>query len=206
MISLSKKSFAIIIAALLLTSCAQPPWVMINKEKRTVSTDSFKVSLPTGWMHAASVQGYYTIKRDKDYEYLRVDRVAVTLDGFYLEDIEFIRFNTKDALPYLKREYTGNMLPSELAELYISDLKKSGLEAITVEKNEPAIINGKQGFKLLLTRKNSRGLKVNRLIYGFGHKSGFYVMSYEAPNLYYYPTHLASFTESLNSFRMIEQK
>lgn len=196
-----------VFAALLLASCASPTWVKIDKNNRTVSTNTFKVSLPTDWMHWANGQNYHTIKRDKEttYTFLPVERVYFTLDGRYLEEIEFIRFEAKDAFPYLKREYTKNMLPSEAAELYVSELRKAGLENITVNKNEPAIIAGKPGFKLHITWKNSHGLRVDRLIYGFGYKTGFYLISYEAPNLYYYPKHFAAFSEALNSFRLTEK-
>lgn len=194
----------IALCALLLSSCAQQPWVKIDKDTRTVSNDTFKVTLPVGWMHAASWNSYYTVVRDKTRVPLQIDRIKFTRDGFTLEDMDFIRFDAKDAMPNLQKAYTNNMLPSEAAELYIADLKKSGLESLTVEKNEPAMIAGNAGFKLRISRKNSLGLRVERLIYGFGHKSGFYVLSYEAPSLYYFPTYQDTFTEALNSFRLVK--
>jgi hypothetical protein len=189
---------------LLLTSCAQLPWVKIDKETRLVSNDNFKVMLPVGWMHAAYLTGY-SVVREKVYVPIAVNRVSLTRDGFSLEEMNFIRFDAKDALPNLQRAYTANMLPSEAAELLVADLKKSGLESLTVHKNEPATIAGKAGFKLHISRKNARGLRVDRLIYGFGYKSGFYVLSYEAPGLHYFPTYQGAFIEALNSFRLIEQ-
>ncbi len=201
------KYYLLVSLALLLASCASPTWVKISKDTRNISTDSFKVTVPQEWMHWAGGQNFETIKREKEYPvFLRVDRVYVTLDGKYLEQIEFIRYDAKDAFPYLKREYTSNMLPSEAADLYVSELKKSGMENITVIKNEPAMIAGKPGFRLLLNWKNASGLRVDRLIYGFGYKSSFYLLSYEAPNLYYYPKHLAAFTEAFNSFKLVEKK
>lgn len=206
MISRKSTSHTAIIAlfALLLTSCAQQPWVKIDKETRIVSNDAFKVTLPIGWMHAASLNKAYAVWRDKASVPLAVDRVTFTRDGFVLEDMDFIRFDAKDALPNLQRAYTANMLPSEAAELLVADLKKSGLESLTVLKNEPATISGKAGFKLLISRKNANGLRVDRLIYGFGYKSGFYVLSYEAPSVYYFAAYQNTFVETINSFRLIE--
>lgn len=207
MISRKQVIQTIIIAllSLMLASCAQQqPWVKIDKDSRVISNDTFKVTLPVGWMHAAGWNAYYNITRDKANVYLNVNRVSFSRDGFSLESMDFIRFDAKDAMPHLQRAYTANMLPSEAAELLVADLKKSGLESLTVIKNEPATIAGKAGFKLLVSRKNSNGLRVDRLIYGFGHKSGFYVLSFEAPTVHYFAAYQNTFLETLNSFRLID--
>ncbi len=138
-----------------------------------------------------------------DVKRIGVDRIALTRDGFPLQDMDFIRFDAKYAMPHLRKPYTSNMLPSEVADLWIADLKKSGMSALKVHGNEPATIGGNAGFKLHLSHKNARGLQIERLVYGFGHKSGVYILSYEAPSIHYFPEHRNTFIETVNSFRLM---
>ncbi|MFL6621540.1 MAG: hypothetical protein ACJ8NR_02825 [Sulfurifustis sp.] len=189
--------------ALTLAACVTPPWTQIDKETRACSNAVFKITLPVGWMRANYLNDVYYVKRDKSVVPLRVDRITFTRDGFALEDMDFIRFDAKDGFPNLQRPYTSNMLPSEAADLMVSDLKKAGLDALNVQSNEPATIAGKAGFKLHISYKNARGLRIERTIYGFGYKSSFYVMSFEAPSLHYFPAHRGTFNEVVQSFRLI---
>ncbi|MDH4190339.1 MAG: hypothetical protein OEW21_09055 [Betaproteobacteria bacterium] len=188
--------------ALTLAGCVAPPWQLTDKGGYTAENAAFKVSLPTGWMWAKYLNAGYYVPRAERGQWLAVDRVTLTRDGFGLEDIDLVRFDLKDAFPHLQKPFAGNMLPSEAADLLIADLKKAGLESLTVLGNEPATIAGKPGFKLHVAYKNGRGLSTERLMYGFGHKSGFYVLSYEAPGLYYFPTYKNAFLGVLNSFRL----
>lgn len=191
-----------IVIALTLSACAIQPWTQIEKDKRIAGNSLFKVTLPVGWMQANYLNDVYYVRREKTSVPIRVNRITLTRDGFGLEDIDFIRFDAKDAFPNLQKTYTNNMLPSEAADLLIADLKKSGLEALTVHNNAPATIAGKRGFRLLISYNNARGLRSERLIYGFGHKAGFFIMSYEAPSLHYFPRYKSAFDDVLRSFRL----
>jgi len=188
--------------AIALTACVAPPWTLTDKNSRTAENAAFKVTLPPGWMWARYLDERYYVRRGEHGELLAVDRITLTRDGFGLEDIDFIRFNAKDAFPHLQKPYTGNMLPSEAADLLVADLKQAGLESLTVNSNAPAVIAGRRGFKLDISYKNARGLVAERLMYGFGDKSGFYVLSYEAPSLHFFPAYKDAFLGVLNSFRL----
>ncbi len=188
--------------AIALTACVAPPWTLTDKESRTAENASFKVTLPTGWMWARYLDERYFVPRGERGVLLAVDRITLTRDGFGLEDIDFIRFNAKDAFPHLQKPYTSNMLPSEAADLLVADLKQAGLESLNVGSNAPATIAGRRGFKLDITYKNARGLVTERLMYGFGDKSGFYLLSYEAPSLHYFATYKDVYLGVLNSFRL----
>lgn len=189
--------------ALMLSACISQPWTQIDRETRTSGNDLFKLTLPIGWMRANYLNEVYYIKRDKKPVPIPVRRITFTRDGFTLQDMDFIRFDAKDAFPHLQKPYASNMLPSEAADLFVADLKKAGLESLTVHSNEPATVVGKPGFKLHISHKNVRGLRVERLIYGFGHKSGFYILSYEAPSLHYFPTYRNTFNEVMRSFKLV---
>jgi len=202
MIRRTKTLVVYALVALALCACGTQPWTQIDKDTRTTGNNLFKLTLPVGWMRANFLNEVYYVKRDKQNVPIRVDRVTFTRDGFQLQDMDFIRFDAKDAFPHLQKSYSNNMLPSEAAELFVADLKKAGLEALTVQGNEPAVVAGKPGFKLHIAYKNIRGLRVERLVYGFGHKSGFYILSYEAPSLYYFPTYRNTFNEVMRSFKL----
>lgn len=191
-----------VLLAVALSACVAPPWTLTDKESRIAENAAFKVTLPAGWMWARYLDERYFVPRGERGELLAVDRITLTRDGFGLEDIDFIRFNAKDAFPHLQKPYTSNMLPSEAADLLVADLKQAGLESLTVNSNAPATIAGKRGFKLDISYKNARGLVTERLMYGFGDKSGFYLLSYEAPSLHYFPAFKDTFQGVLNSFRL----
>lgn len=188
--------------ALILSACIAQPWTQIDKDTRTAGNSVFKLTLPMGWMRANYLDNVYYVKRDKTTWPIRVERVTFTRDGFALEDMDFIRFDAKDAFPHLQKPYTSNMLPSEAAELLVADLKKAGLDTLSVHSNAPATISGKAGFKLHISYKNARGLRTERLIYGFGYKAGFYLLSYEAPSLHYFPAYKETFDQVVRSFRL----
>ncbi len=188
--------------ALAVSACVAPPWTLTDKESRTAENAAFKVTLPTGWMWARYLDERYFVPRGERGTLLAVDRITLTRDGFGLEDIDFIRFDSKDAFPHLQKPYTANMLPSEAADLLVADLKQAGLDSLTVNSNAPATIAGRRGFKLDISYKNARGLVTERLMYGFGDKSGFYVLSYEAPSLHYFAAYKDVYVGVLNSFRL----
>jgi len=197
-----QNAFFSLVCAVLLSGCVQP-WTLIDKDHRISSNGAFQVTLPVGWMQANMLNSVYYVKRDKYNVPLRVDRITLTRDGFPLQDMDFIRFDARYALPNLNKPYSANMLPSEAADLWVADLKQAGLASLKVHSNEPATIAGNTGFKLHVSYKNARGLQIERLIYGFGHKSGFYILNYEAPSLHYFPENRNTFIETVNSFRLV---
>jgi hypothetical protein len=190
------------ILAVALGACVPAQWVKIEAENRTASNRTFQVNLPVGWMHANRLNRVYYVKMERYNAPIPVDRITATRDGFPLQDMDFIRFDAKYAWPHLRKAYTSNMLPSEAADLWVADLKQSGLASLKVHSNEPAQIAGNVGFKLHVSYKNARGLQIERLIYGFGHQSGFYILNYEAPSLHYFPENRNAFIEAVNSFKL----
>lgn len=202
MIRRARNAAVCVLLPLVLAGCFATPWVHIQNENRVSENAVFRVTLPVGWMRADYASQAFFVKRDKKHVPIPVDRITFTRDGFNLEDMDFIRFDAKDAFPHLQKPYTGNMLPSEAADLLVADLKKSGLDSLTVHSNQPVTVAGKTGFRLHISHKNANGLRFEHVIYGFGHKSNFYRMSYSAPSLHYFSTYRSTFNEVVQSFRL----
>lgn len=183
-----------------------PMWARVTTDTRIVNNGSFSIELPVGWVRADGLKQAYSVTMQGENRVVDVDRVLVTRDGINLDMIDIIRFNVKDAFPHIKKEYRAGMLPSETAESYLADLKAAGIENLTVLKNAPKTVAGNQGFELHVSFKNNRGLRSERLVYGFGNKSGFYVMVYQAPSLHYYEMYKEVFRRVTDSFKLTTAK
>ena len=190
------------LALVFLAAGCIPVWTLVDANSRIAENDAFSVEMPTGWMWARYRGQRYDVLRDGRYQPLYVDRVWITRDGGNLEFIDAVRFNYEDAFPYIKKEYKAGMLPSEAAELYIANLKNAGLDNMTVVQNTPKRIAGRNGFELHIQYKNGKGLQFERIADAFGDKTGFYVVTYQAPNLYYYPLYRDTYYRVVASLKI----
>jgi predicted dehydrogenase len=68
-----------------------------------------------------------------------------------------------------------------------------GLGYISQDATLPAFFNA---------RKNSRGLEIQRVVYGFADKSAYYRIHFTAPKLYYFDTYYPEFEKTVASFKV----
>ncbi len=97
------------------------------------------------------------------------------------------------------------MLPAELADLYIAELRKereNGFPSLEVVANRPISISDTEGFELVMTYKSSNGLLYKRSVTGFAKDSGLFLIDYQAPVLHYYPIDHAKYESLLKSFKL----
>jgi hypothetical protein len=80
----------------------------------------YTVQLPLNWIKVASSG----------------DRVVVTRDGFGLQHVSIHRVPAKEAFSKLKKGADGKLLPSELAELHIAELKSPSEQMATLVVTE----------------------------------------------------------------------
>lgn len=174
---------------LLLTGCAATPPQRVDTPRTEGPDKSYTVDLPTGWIKQTAA----------DHKALLVSR-----NGFLLEVIVFTRRPLKEAFPRSKKAATAEMLPAELAELEIAETKMQDefTAALNVLQNEPAEISGTDGYKLRMSYKNSRGLEIQRVVYGFADKSAYYRIHFTAPKLYYFDTYYPEFEKTVASFKV----
>ncbi len=181
-----KKSSAAALS-LLVAACAAPPQ-RVDTSRTEGPDKTYTVDLPVGW-----------IKQITQRKQLLASR-----DGILLDYILISASPLKEAFPKTKKSAADNMLPAELAELEIAEIKNQDqfTAALTVVENEPVEIAGQEGFKIRLRYKNNRGLELQRVVYGFADKSAYHQMEFGAPTLYYFDTYYADFQKVVASFQL----
>lgn len=200
------KFLTLIAIALLTTGCApRPYWTLTDDMNRVVKSTSFEVTVPEGWVRSTDPATWERVEIDNEVQTIMLESVSVTRDGPGIHGIGITRRYHDTAFPTLKKKSNANMLPPEVADLYVSELRKrSDLERLTVLSNKPAKVANKQAFQLEMEYKNDDGLRIRILTYGFVDKTGFYTISYRAPYLYYYKRDYKEFTKLVGSFRQLK--
>ncbi|MDH3670218.1 MAG: hypothetical protein OES46_03540 [Gammaproteobacteria bacterium] len=179
----------LLLIAVLAAGCAV--WARIDEPLVDGPDKAFQLELPVGWIRAG----------------LATDRVLVTRDGTGVQFIEAMKRTHKKAFSDLKEETRADMLPTELAELAIAQLKSQpGVSDLEVVNNAPATIAGTTGFRLHVQMKNSQGLAYEAVVYGFVDADGFYRLRYQAPSLHYFKRDLSIFERAVKSFRLTGER
>lgn len=179
-----KRLLALLASAALLGGCAT---YALTEAGPTAGPDkSYSVELPQNWVRLTSDE----------------KRVIVTRDGFGLQRIMIMRADAKDAFPKIKKQADDKLLASELAELQIAELKSSGASNLTVVENLPARIGGRIGFRLRIRFLNDDGLAFDQVWCGVLDKGHYYLISFHAPELYYFDKYLPDFDRTLASFKL----
>ncbi|MFQ5544590.1 MAG: hypothetical protein ACE5FE_01305 [Acidiferrobacterales bacterium] len=179
----------LLLIAVLATGCAV--WARIDEPLVDGPAKAFQLELPVGWIRA----GFAT------------DRVFATRDGTGIQFIEAMRLTHKRAFSDLKEETRADMLPTELAELVVAQMKsRPGVSDLEVVSNAPATIAEITGFRLHMQMKNSQGLTYERVVYGFVDAEGFYRLTYQAPSLHYFKRDLSIFERAVKSFRLTGER
>jgi PsbP len=180
---------AIAVLCTALAGCVPAP-VRVDTPRTEAPDKSYTVDLPTGWIKQQTMDGNLIVSRD----------------GYLLETVAVVRRPLKQAFERTKKDAADTMLPSELAELEIAEIKARDelTEALTVLENEPALISGKEGFRVRVSYRNQRGLEFHEEVYGAVDKSKLYLLVYRAPRLYYFPKHYPDFQKTVESFRIAQ--
>lgn len=170
--------------AALASGCAQ--WVRVESQQTQDRDKSFTVELPAGWVRYTNAPGMF-----------------VTRDGPALEAISITRTGVDKAFPKTKKVPEDAILPSELADLQIAEIKVArNAENLRVLENAPAKIGGVTGFRLETELKNERGLPIGAVSYGLIHGKNYYLLTFQAPKLFYYNTYRADFEKTVASFQL----
>lgn len=162
---------AVFILVLMMAGCATT-WVRVDGANRQYTAEHYSVVLPDGWMRS-------------EIE----DSLVLSKDGLDLQRI-IIEYQPHDkAFEKIEKSSSAAMLPSELAELAIAELKArqdEGLPSLEILGNRPVEIAGHTGYALHLRFKTDAGLRIEVLLHGFADDSGFYQVMYRAPTLHYF--------------------
>jgi hypothetical protein len=182
------KQIAMLGLVMLFAGCAQVP-TRVDTPLNDGPDKSYTVELPVGWIKQATPDNR---------------TLVASRNGFLLEIIAIIKRPPKEAFPGIKKAAIPELLPAELAELQIAEIKSQDAftAALTVVENEPADIAGHQGFRVQVRYKNNRGLEIQRVVYGFADKSAYSDLWFGAPMLYYFDTYYPDFQKAVASFQL----
>ena len=167
--------------------CVPPP-ARVDVPLTEALDKAYTVDLPVGWIRHFA--------QDKT--------LLASRDGFTLQTIGITHLPAAQAFPKTKKSVTEGVLPSELAELQIAEMKAETqqMAALVVIENEPAVLDGRDGFRVRVSYHTARGLEVHRVTYGVPDKSGYYRIEYVAPKLYYFDATFADFEKVVSSMRI----
>lgn len=176
-------------------------WTQVQKSNQQHKSGAYSVILPDGWMQWEAGRNKYMVAAGATKKNIAVERIQVTKDGPQLQYIDIIYFKKEDAFPHVKKKLTAGMLPSEVADYEIAELKaRTGIAHMKVLKNAPAVIAGNPGFMLHVRYRNSGGLRIDEVVYGFNDDNGLYTVTYRAPVLHYFDRDYETFKSVVASF------
>ena len=180
-----RKLLALLISILLITSCAT---VAEKRSLKDLSDNDFSVEIPKGW-----------------WKPKHLDKYLITKDGVFLQYV-LIQQRPIDR-PYrnTQKKIIKGMLPQEAASVIIDEIASDRrIYNFNVIENAPAIIDGREGFKILFTYKDKRGSIFKTLYYGFISGDSFFNLRYNAAMRYYFEKDIAAFEYILSSFRVVK--
>jgi hypothetical protein len=182
-----KRTIALMLVAFF-AGCMQMP-SRVDTVRNDGPDKSYTVDLPVGWIKEA-----------------RLDKTMLlaSRNGYLLEIMQIVRRPLKDAFPKTKKAAGESMLPAELAELAIAEIKSEDqfTAALRVLENDPVEIAGQDGFHIRVSFKNARGLEIQRVVDGFTDKASYYQIAFQAPALYYFETYYPDFQKAVASFQL----
>jgi hypothetical protein len=178
------RKFPVLLILVVLVGCIPAP-KYITQKNSAYSASEYSLSMPEGWVAYQDTNG-----------------VGITRDGRLLQWIYVGKNPVKE---YFKDDYkkiNNNILPSELADLYIAKFKKenesSGVEIIS---NEFSNISGKPGFKVSMKYKNEKGLSFSQAVYGVIDTGDFFQLSYSATDIMHFEKFKPDFESAVSSFK-----
>ncbi len=196
-----KKTVLICIIILCITGCAT--WVKVGGPFESQDL-GFSVDLPEGWRRYAWIIDALCITRDGGLlQGVRIKRTDLIKE---IEAANNKKYGSGSEQPS-KKKITPGMLPQEAAEHCIDHLHASPqYMGVTVIANEPAVISGLPGFKIICAFRSQTGLKKRILTYGLITGKWYYEITYDAPERYYFPRFLIDVEKIKDSFRILDEK
>lgn len=157
------------IIALCLSGCIS--WVETDAP---VKKKLYTVSIPEHWL----VINY------------TADHIKASRNGSFLESVEVNFWSYKTKLPNSEKQLSSDMLPLELVEAIITDMKASEvIFDVELVSSSPRENNGKDGYRYELTYRTQEGLRVGRIEDGYLTQKGLVRAIYEAPLRHYFKAH-----------------
>ncbi len=179
-----KKITALLISLFLISGCAS---VAKEHSLKNLPDSDFSVEIPEGWWKPKHIDKYF-----------------ITKDGAFLQYVLIQQRSIDRPYTYTKKKLNKGMLPQEAAGVIIDEIASDRrIYKFNVIENMPAIIDGREGFKILFTHKDKKGSTFKTLYYGFISGDSFYNLRYSAAMRYYFEKDIADFERILISFKVV---
>ncbi len=173
------------VAVLLLSGCVQH-WGRVGAETVVSREAALEIRAPAGWVRSLVPE----------------DVLSFTRDGPGIQLLVCGARELDRAFPALERGADESLLPSELAELALGELKtRAGLSVIEVLGSEPAKLAGRDGFRLYVRHTDASGLRFDSLLWGVVDGERYLRAWYRAPTLHYFERDRVAVERSVATFR-----
>lgn len=183
---INRRSFHFLVVGLLLCLSSCATWSPVGGNF-VASGDGYEVELPEGW------------RRFMPYR----DGVALTFDGLELQAVYLARRPFDKEAPNTKRKIAKGMLPQEVAEVVIDDLRSDRNRGnLEIVENAPVSLGGYAGFKLVYSYQAATNLRKRGIYYGALVGDWYYFVYYQAPARYFFERDLPTFEKIRSSFKI----
>lgn len=194
-----KFKISLLVSCLILTSC-QTTWTIVNDNNKKTGLGDLRFKAPLDWVIYHEHYNAYGNMSTTPFIDKNLKRIMMSKNGFSLDLIDIIRFDLKNAFPTIHQSIDNKVLPSELAELYIAEQKMlTGINIFTITRSEPSKIAGRTGFLVQYHFRNTSGLYIEQMTYGFVKENHFYLFTLRAPSLHYFDASIYDFVQMLKS-------
>jgi hypothetical protein len=170
------------VAILILVTGCSATWQPVPQ---ILAGRSWTIDTADGWMRLAT----------PTYEML-------SLDGPYLQYVFIQELPLENGLRDSRQKLNEAMLPHEAAEV-ITDtmLSDQRIRMFKLIRNEPAMVGGKMGFRLVYTYEDDQGVAMKCDYYGVILSKTFFNVRYTAAERYYYEKDVNVFEKMTASLR-----
>ena len=128
------------------------------------------------------------------------DYEMVSRDGPYLEYILLRELPLTRGFQHTRRKINAGMLPNEAAQVVIDNLNADpAIKQLTIVANEPAVVGGWEGFRLVFTYRDQQDVDMRTDYYGAVIGSSFVSLRYNAAQRHYFDAELPAFRNALQS-------
>ena len=163
----------------------------------------FITACATGGVHERASQNYLVESPEK-WVKLNTNKYLIFTRESAFEQYILIQQRPVDRpFKHTKRTFDKEMLPQEAAEVIIDEIMSDrAVLNFKVIENAPAVVNQYDGFKVVFTYKNKKGLEFKTIYYGFLRGDWFYNLRYNAAENHYSEHDVQTFERVLKSFQI----
>ncbi len=175
---------SVLLALLFALAGCQAPWLQ-GGAPYTTGKSEYTLRTPAGWVFSAQPPG----------------NIIATKDGVILQQFTVEIRAFQNAFPASKRALRAGLTPLELAEAFTDDMRANrGLLGLEVKETKLAQIDGRAGFKVVVSFHTNDKLRLSQVIYGCIEKDRLYLLRLAAPTRYYFDRDSPAFEEAVKSF------